>query len=89
MSNSGWQPIETAPRDGTEIIVGFDCATQWIVHMAFYRSESEIREMEGIGDWSMEDVGWWSYTLTSVGQERLDGYRTPTHWIPLPKVPIV
>ena len=83
-----WQPIATAPLDGTDVIVGFDCATVWIVHLAFYRDEEQIRNLEGIGDWSMEDVGWWSYTHTSVTQERLEGYRTPTHWLPHPDPPM-
>lgn len=86
MSEQQWQPIETAPKDGTEIIVGFDFATVWIVHLAFWRDGAEL-EAQGVGDWRSEDTGWWSYVLGSVTQEQLDGSRTPTHWMPCPRIP--
>lgn len=76
-----WLPIETAPKDGTDIIVGFDSASVWVVHVAWWRSRDE-----DIGI-SADDEGWWSYTVGSVSQDMLDGFQTPTHWIPLPKVP--
>lgn len=79
-----WQPIETAPKDGTDIIVGMDIATVWVVHVAFWRDYD--LDMEDTG-WTSDDEGWWSYVRGSVSQEKLDGYRTPTHWIPLPNVP--
>jgi hypothetical protein len=79
---SEWQPIESAPKDGTDIIVGFDFATVWIVHVAWYRNEGIENGCE-----SPEDVGWWSYVRHSVTQEKLEGHYTPTHWIRLPKVP--
>lgn len=85
MSNGGWLPIESAPKDETPVIVGFDAASEWIVHKAFYR--------DGTSGWNgeetlpVEDIGWWSYTKGSVSQEKLDGYRTPTHWLPMPTVP--
>jgi len=75
-----WQPIDTAPMDGTDIIVGFDCATVWIVHVAWWRNGDEFGA-------TPEDRGWWSYVRGSVAQEQLDGYRTPTHWMPLPEPP--
>lgn len=76
-----WQPIDTAPKDGTDIIVGFDAATVWVAHIAWWRRE------EDHPDFVLEDVGWWSYVRGSVSQEKLDGHREPTHWIPLPEVP--
>lgn len=86
---SRWQPIETAPKDGTPIIVGFDFASVWIVHKAFYRSADDLKDLieHKVGDWSLNDVGWWSYTTGSVTQEQLDGHRTPTHWLPMPDLP--
>jgi hypothetical protein len=81
---STWQPIETAPKDGTDIIVGYDFATVWIVHAAFWRQvDDNLRAL----DWTDEDTGWWSYINGSVTQEQLDGPRAPTHWMPLPDPP--
>ena len=40
----GWKPIETAPKDGTEIIILIDCASQWVVHIARYNSYEKWEE---------------------------------------------
>jgi hypothetical protein len=84
-----WQPIETAPRDGTDVLVYKDVATVPVVHIAWYRSEEEWRDHGGclFGDTLEEYVGWWSYTRNSVTQEKLEGYAEPTHWMPLPEPP--
>jgi hypothetical protein len=66
-----WQPIETAPRDGSSIIVGYDYAGRWIIHVAFWDDE----------------CGWFSYITNSITDVLLDGPRAPTHWIPLPTTP--
>jgi hypothetical protein len=78
-------PIENAPRDGTDIIVGFDSASVWIVHVAWWRELEDW--MRDDPEWGEEDVGWWSYTKHSVTQEKLEGHRTPTHWMHLPSLP--
>lgn len=83
--SASWLPIETAPKDGSDIIVGFDSASVWIVHVAWWRDLEDW--MRDDPQWSEEDVGWWSYTNHSVTQEKLEGHRTPTHWIPLPSLP--
>jgi len=70
-----WKSIETAPKDGTEIIVGFDLATVWIVRSAWYR-----RVEDNPFEFDESDVGWWSYK-SSVTQEKLDGVYEPTHWL--------
>lgn len=85
-----WQPIKTAPKDGTDILVYKDIATVPVVHIAWYRSEEEWNESgQFCGGWdSLEEwQGWWSYTRNSVTQEKLDGYAEPTHWMPLPDSP--
>ena len=77
-----WQPIATAPKDGREIIVGYDCATVWIVHCAFWR------EWENWMQSSPEkETGWWSYVENSISQHKLEGCNAPTHWMPMPKRP--
>lgn len=80
-----WQPIETAPKSETPIIVGFDSASVWIVHAAWWRDGDAL---QAIGlDFTADDTGWWSYVHSSVTQEHLDGHRTPTHWLPMPDLP--
>lgn len=76
---SEWLPIETAPKDGTDVIVMYMHIDTQIVHNAFYASEEE--------NWEPEDYGWWSYTNSEVSRTKLEGWMTPTHWIPLPKRP--
>jgi hypothetical protein len=75
-----WQPIETAPKDGTEVILGWDMASVWIVRNGWFHDGNDWRGFD------LDDVGWWSYRH-SVTQEKLEGYDTPTHWMPLPEPP--
>lgn len=90
-----WRPIDSAPKDGTEIIVGYDFATVWIAHVAFYGtgllicddgSEYELWREQGHGT-QQEAEGWWSYVENSVSQHKLEGHNAPTHWLPLPEIP--
>lgn len=81
----GWMPIESARRDGTEVLVWMDVATVPVVHIAFYRGKKEWEESgqycgfcETLEEWE----GWWSYTRGSVTQEKLEGFKAPTHWRP-------
>lgn len=76
-----WQPIETAPKDETEIFVGFYIGGVWIVRCARYVCAKDWAENE-------PDVtdGWWSYR-NSVTQEQLDGIYEPKYWCPMPDPP--
>lgn len=76
-----WQPIETAPKDGTEIIVWREDAgtfmARWI-EPANFLTEKEIE------NWSEHDV-WepdWFYADFVSGGRLEPG---PTHWTPLPQ----
>lgn len=73
---SDWQPIETAPKDGTKIIVLLNMATVWVAHIAWWRNFEEAEEDPDL-------VGWWSYVRHSVTQEMLRGHHAPLYWIPL------
>lgn len=79
-----WQPIATAPTDGTDILVGSNFASVWIVHVAWYRNEGVENGCAG-----PQDIGWWSYVRHCGTQEMLIGHYAPTHWLPLPTPPEV
>jgi len=70
-----WQPIETAPKDGTDIIVMYiDIATQF-VRIAFWLDY----------EWDPSINGWWTY---DCGEDELMApIYAPTHWMPLPEPP--
>jgi hypothetical protein len=77
---SEWQPIETAPKDGTDIIAMYIHISTQIVHAAFWMSC-----VEGLDD--PEDEGWWTYDWSEVSRTKMTGWMTPTHWMPLPEPP--
>lgn len=77
MSNN-WQPIETAPKDGTPIIglspmdkfSGGVIGVQWIpvTYKKYWGGEFKLG-------------GYWARSCHTQVVE------TPTHWIPLPELP--
>lgn len=72
-----WQDIETAPKDGTDILVMYFHIETQIVHNAFYMTPEEAaRETH---------VGWWSYDKSEVRRVKLDGWMAPQFWMPLPE----
>lgn len=81
----GWLPIETAPRDGTEVLAWrYDCGpfiASFTSCSAFPLTQAEIDELDEDtlfkGDWFTQ----WPQAL------RLEGSEEPTHWRPLPASP--
>ena len=74
---TGWQPIETAPRDGTEILMtnGVDVSSgQW------FSEYGGTYDQEGAPNGDERDAGWMDW----IGGMQPD----PTHWMPLPSPPI-
>ncbi len=75
---SRWQPIETAPKDRTPVIVAVPDKdrTGWIIGEAYFDTDTT--------DW------WWAGTSND---EYHDGpisdvnWHMPTHWQPLPEPP--
>jgi hypothetical protein len=65
----GWQPIETAPRDGTTVLVNDTTPgyTPWVAAMYI-----ESKEWSG-----------WAYDDEATADSNPLG-PNPTHWIPLP-----
>ncbi len=78
---SEWQPIETAPRDGTHVLLYAEKATTeaWWDKEGFFWDY--VREEAGYGKWELvrlspHGCGCCSSELTSA-----------THWMPLPEAP--
>lgn len=70
---SEWQPIETAPKDGTDILLGY------------YPTWPGL----DLGKGSCEVAFWHGIKNTWCGRVLLnaDGHFSPTHWMPLPPPP--
>ena len=69
--NSEWQPIETAPKDGTPIILGFPdmaCEGYWMCDPSR-------------NHWG--ETGWFA----SDSDVLFEHPWKPTHWMPLPEPP--
>ncbi len=71
----GWQPIDTAPKDLTEVLV-FD-PDYGGVRLAQY----EVHAQQPF--WSI-DV--WDLTTIGTSRDRIEIF--PTHWMPLPDPPV-
>ncbi|HBP27904.1 MAG TPA: hypothetical protein DD666_00630 [Advenella kashmirensis] len=82
MSTGQWQPIATAPKDGS-LFLGWVSAERW--------SQAD-GEGSGIGyDVSEHDFCWWNGTPTDGFYENTMGQigdaQNITHWMPLPAPP--
>lgn len=72
---SEWQPIDTAPRDGTDILL-----------FCRFDGRDEIK----IAKWSDEQTYEGPFgQFRWKESEGLIAERIPTHWMPLPVPPIV
>jgi len=77
-----WQPIETAPKDGTQIMLtnGKDVAQGWWEHQEPYIREQRDTEGHYIDQQEHDGFDGW---LDCEGGMQPD----PTHWMPLPAAP--
>tara|TARA_R110000868_G_scaffold339994_1_gene600624 strand:+ start:246 stop:848 length:603 start_codon:yes stop_codon:yes gene_type:complete len=73
-----WEPMETAPKDGTNILLMYMHIDTQVVHNGFWIGVSDTDDES--------DIGWWSYDHSEVSRVKLDDWMTPTHWLPLPKL---
>jgi len=71
---TGWQPIETAPKDGTEVLLYL--GNPW----------SKTEKARWYAPWSNWQVG--AIPSDPVREEYFGiGKSVPTHWMPLPEAP--
>jgi len=90
MQRVQWQPIETAPKDGTQIFLG--CAKRKRVGKGFWKEIPDDLEKKEFDCMSLNRKrllrvhgGYWSAHFR--GHQPLS-YK-PTHWMPLPAAPDV
>ena len=72
-----WQPIETAPLDGTSILVSFGSMGVLLVQWT-------EPSMDDFKIWCVDDNRNGPYALRGYSET---GPRAPTHWMPLPQPP--
>lgn len=76
MDKHGWQPRETAPKDGTEFLIWIPAFMEWDGKMAHVRYYSPWDCFIPAGA-SVEE-----------GDDRFGiGVNVPSHWMPLPEPP--
>jgi len=77
---SEWQPIETAPKDGAEIIA-------YGTRRGAYGYTDDVKTWTGVR-WGMVcDFSHMAWRETKPRPQYCNGF-VPTHWMPLPKPPI-
>lgn len=74
--SADWQPIETAPKDGTEILLA-----SWCLHDAPGGPFADYT----VAAWDVEDCGGDGGWATESGLEPIDF--EPTDWMPVPAPP--
>lgn len=75
-----WQPIETAPKDGTHIMLS-DGTSVTVGHWLYQPGgTTEYRDLDGrwIGQDDRDEFAGWIDWMGGI---------TPTHWMPLPAPP--
>lgn len=79
MSAQGWQPITTAPSDGTPFFVWAD-GYEWPEVIRWYPHDEETVEECG-------EAGYFSYAEELLA-DACDWEHEVTHWMPLPAAPV-
>lgn len=69
-----WQPIDTAPRDGTSILVCQIQASTGVFKASYHQELDAFQNEIGIGFFCQDGCDTWPIE--------------PTHWMPLPNSPI-
>ena len=79
---SEWQPIETAPRDGSLIWLGSPEA----MRLGFWTQGKEF-ESHGTIDGGWRDMSAAESSITGETSLRTGLHFAPTHWMPTPEPP--
>lgn len=80
---AGWQPIETAPKDGTHVLVAFD-NPPYSEHWTFQQRPPTVAHWFGPAPLPGLRAGGWYLSVSHNDGGRID----PTHWMPLPAAPV-
>ena len=83
-----WQPIETAPKDGTRILAYFPYETR------MYTLENQSRKKMNQEMFKILTISWngnnWRLDPDGATEFEFEFKGKPTHWMPLPpKPPII
>lgn len=81
--HAGWQPIETAPKDGTEILGWRGDAGVLIIRWTAPCEFLTDSELERLPEGSSETYDWFYADFVAGG--RLEGDEVPTLWMPIAK----
>lgn len=82
-ADDGWQPIETAPKDGRVLWLGYyNAHGNWRTLRGEWVSADQIAEC-----WEEEAEPGWYETAVEAEDPPSVWATSPTHWRPLPKPP--
>lgn len=75
-----WQPIETAPKDGSDIIAFFPAENKHGIDN-FHPQVIAVVSFQERGWWEISNVSGWEM------ETEIDSHEGPTHWMPMPEPP--